>query len=537
MNTSLKQASILIIDDFQGMRTMLRDLVRSMGVTKVDTASNGKEAVSMLGTTNYDIVICDYNLGDGQNGQQVLEEAKLRNLIGVSTIWIMVTAEKTHDMVMGAAEVKPDDYLLKPVNQALLEGRLEKQIARKQSLGPIEVAIKARNYPEAIAQCDQQLKVKVLNPQEILRIKGDLLLTMGDYSGATTLFESVLALRSVPWAKTGLGRIHFQAQQYEKAKDLFQQVLDESPMYMEASDWLAKTCLVLGDLAQAQQVLQNAVNVSPNSPIRQKMLGDTAYQNGALAVAQAAFEKTIKIGEFSAHKNASVYAGLAKVLSDSDAPLEALKVLAQSKRDFKYNTEAALQAAAAEGVVYQKMGQSDKATAAITEASSLLEKLAGKMSAEVAMEVAKSYFKLGKKDEACGLLRDVVKNNHENAELSKSVEAVFQGANLASEGQAMIAQSRQEVVNINNEGVMLAKKGDFKGGANLLRAAAQKLPNSETILINLCGLLIGLMNQEGKNAALVRETQELLEQVRHLNGASKKLHAYTEALARIISAQ
>lgn len=533
MHTSLKKATILIIDDFQGMRTMLRDLVRSMGVTKVDTASNGKEAISMLGNHRYDIVICDYNLGEGQNGQQVLEEAKLRSLIGVSTIWVMVTAEKTHDMVMGAAEVKPDDYLLKPVNQALLEGRLEKQIARKQSLGPIEAAIKAQNYPEAIAQCDQQIKAKVLNPQEILRIKSDLLLTMGDYNGAADLFESVLAQRSVPWAKTGLGRIHFQAQRYENAKNLFQQVLAENPMYMEASDWLAKTWLVLGDAAQAQQVLQNAVQVSPNSPIRQKLLGDTAYQNGALAVAQAAFEKTIKISEFSSHKNASVYAGLAKVLSDSDAPQDALRVLAQSKRDFKHNPEAALQAAAAEGVVYQKLGQSDKAEAAMAEAANLMGQLSGQMSVEVAMDVAKSYFKLGKKDEACTLLRDVVKNNHENAALSKSVEAVFEGANLASEGQAMIAQSRQEVIAVNNEGVLLAKNGDFKGGVNLLRAAAQKLPNSETILINLCGLLIGLMNKEGKSEALLQETRELLERVRHLNGANKKLPAYADALARM----
>ena len=141
MALSFRQANILIIDDFQGMRTMLREFVKSMGVTAVDTASTGKDANQQLSTNKYDIVICDYNLGPGANGQQVLEEAKLKGHIGVSTVWVMVTAEKTQEMVMGAAEVKPDDYLLKPINQMLLENRLEKLITRKQCLAPIEAAV------------------------------------------------------------------------------------------------------------------------------------------------------------------------------------------------------------------------------------------------------------------------------------------------------------------------------------------------------------------------------------------------------------
>ena len=200
MATTLQKSKVLVIDDFQGMRTMLRNIIRDMGVNQVETASNGREAIQQLRHGGYDIVICDFNLGDGPNGQQVLEEARYDRLIGVSTIWVMVTAEKTSDMVMGAAEVKPDDYVLKPINQGMLETRLTKLIARKNSLHGIETAIKGRDYSTAIAQCDQQIQAKVLNPQEILRIKGDLLLTMGDYAAATTLFESVLAVRSVPWA-------------------------------------------------------------------------------------------------------------------------------------------------------------------------------------------------------------------------------------------------------------------------------------------------------------------------------------------------
>ncbi|MBV5276587.1 tetratricopeptide repeat protein, partial [bacterium] len=186
------------------------------------------------------VVICDHNLGPGANGQQVLEEAKLRNLVGVSTIWVMVTAEKTTDMVMGAAEVKPDDYLLKPINQVLLQNRLEKLIARKQSLGVVEAAIKAKDFGAAVGHCDQLLKDKTVSPQEILRIKSDLLLTMGDYAAARAVFESVLTVRNIAWAKTGLGKVLYFTQDPAGAAALFEQVLRDNPMYVEAADWLAK---------------------------------------------------------------------------------------------------------------------------------------------------------------------------------------------------------------------------------------------------------------------------------------------------------
>lgn len=534
MSLSLQNAKVLIVDDFQGMRTLLREFVKAMGVTAIDTASTGKDASQQLSTVKYDIVICDYYLGPGPNGQQVLEEAKLKGHIGVSTVWMMVTAEKTQEMVMGAAEIKPDDYLLKPINMAILESRLEKLITRKQSLAPIEAAVKALNYAQAIAQCDVQLKTKAINPQEILRVKSDLLLAMGDYVAATALFQSILAVREMAWALTGMGKICFHDKKYQEAKDIFQRVLRDNPVYMEASDWLAKTCTLLGQFEEAEQVLHEAVRISPNSPTRQKLLGDTAFRNGALDVAQAAFEKTIKISEFSPHKAPGAYTSLARVHADKDAPLEALKTLAQSRKEFKYNTEAAIQTASVESAVYHQMGQPEKSEAAMAEAERLMEKAAGKVSSEVAMDMAQTLFKLGKTEKASSLLQEVVKNNHESAEVSQRVASLFEDNGLASEGQALITQSQGEVIAVNNQGVKLARGGDLLGGANLLRSAAGKLPNNEVILINLCGLLIGMLNKEGKSQQVASEVRDLLERVRQLNLGNKNYHIYTAALNRVM---
>jgi tetratricopeptide (TPR) repeat protein len=533
MAIPLKQSQVLIIDDFQGMRAMLREFVKGMGVNKIDTASNSKDAINLLSANKYDIVICDYNLGPGQNGQQILEEAKLRKFIGYSTIWIMVTAEKTMDMVMGAAENKPDDYLLKPINEALLESRLQKLIAKKQSLSDIEKAVSRQDYLAAIALCDQQLKTQPANLQELLRVKSDLLLTVGDYEEAKALFEKILAIRSVPWAKTGIGKIHLLNNEYLRAKEIFQEVLEENRMYMEASDCLAKTLDALGDGEQAQQVLQKAMELSPNSPVRQKNLAEAAYKNGALDIAQAAYEKTIKLSEYSVHKSPAAFSGLAKVHNDKGAPEEALKVLERSKSDFKENAEAALQTAVLESVAYQKMGKKDQAEAAIAEAEKLIGSLSGKISADVAMDMAKSMFKLGKEDDACALLQRVVKNNHENAEIIRQVEAVFQAEQLGEKGENLIKESRQEVININNQGVLLAREGKFEEGVKLLRTAVQSLPNNEVMIMNLCGMLIGLMKKEGRDDQLMHEAKNLLDRAQELNLANKKYYEYASALKEI----
>jgi tetratricopeptide (TPR) repeat protein len=533
MSISLKQSTALVIDDFQSMRSMLTGFLKSMGVTGIDSAAHAKEAVERLEAKKYDIVVCDYNLGHGQNGQQILEEAKHKGHIGYSTIWVMVTAEKTMDMFMGAAETRPDDYLLKPITEAMLEARLNKLIEKKRSLEPVEKAVKAKDYLRAIALCDEQIKKHSTNTQELQRIKSELLINVGDFAAAKEFFESILAVRSMPWAKTGLGKVHFLTKEYPRAREIFEEVLTENKMYLEASDWLAKTLDALGELDQAQNVLAKAMELSPNALVRQKSLGDAAYKNGALDLAQTSYEKAIRLGEHSVHKSASTYAGLAKVLTDKDDPQEALKVLDRSRDEFRDDPEAALQSSVIEGMAYQKMGQPDKAAAALAAAEELMRSQPGGIGAAAAMDMANVLFKLGQKDKACGLLESVVKNNHENAGIIRMVEAAFEDAGMGAEGGELIRKSSQEVVNINNQGVVLANEGKFEEGIRLMRRALENLPNNDLMIMNLCGMMIGLMTRQGGDDAMIAEARDLLERVRRINPANRKYNTYMNMLNKM----
>lgn len=533
MATSLKQATTLVIDDFPSMRSMLMGFLKSMEVASVDSVGSAQDALALMSKKKFDIVICDYNLGQGKNGQQLLEEAKHNNYIGYSTIWMIVTAEKTMDMFMGAAEAKPDDYLLKPITEALLETRLIKLIEKKRSLEPIEKAVKSKNYTRAIALCNAQLKSPSSNTQDLQRIKSDLLITMGDFAAAKAFFENILAARSMPWAKTGLGRVHFLLKDYARARELFQEVLDENKMYLEAADWLAKTLDALGHLDQAQDVLSKAMALSPNAVVRQKSLAEAAYKNGALDLAQDAYEKAIKLSENSVHKSSSTYAGLAYVLNAKEDPEAALQVLNRSKGEFKNDPAATLQTAVVESMAYQKMGQLQNATASLAVAENLMQTQAGNVSTATAMDMANTLFKLGQKDKACALLESVVKNNHENENIIKMVEAAFESAGMKSEGGKLIEKSSQAVLDINNQGVILANEGKYEEGIKLMRQALETLPDSDLMLTNLCGMILGLMSQKGKDDKLVAEAGELLERVQKINPANSKYGTYMGILSKL----
>jgi tetratricopeptide (TPR) repeat protein len=531
MAIALKQSTALVIDDFQSMRSMLTGFLKSMGVTGTDHAAHAKEALERLAAKKYDVVVCDYNLGPGQNGQQILEEARHRNYIGYSTIWIMVTAEKTMDMFMGAAETRPDDYLLKPITEAMLEARLNKAIDKKRLLEPVEKAVRSQDYLRAIALCDEQLRKHTANTQELQRIKSDLLMTVGDFAAAKAFFESLLAVRGMPWAKTGLGKVHFLLKEYPRAREIFEEVLAENRMYLDATDWLAKTLDAMGELEQAQNVLARAMELSPNALARQKSLGDAAYKNGALELAQSSYEKAIKLGEHSVHKSAGTYAGLAKVLTERDDPEAALKVLGRSRDEFRNDPEAALHASVIEGMAYQQMGQPDRAAAALAEAEALMRSQPAGTAAT--LDMANVLFRLGQKDKACGLLESVVKNNHENAGVLKMVEAAFEDAGMGAEGGELIRKSSQEVVNINNQGVVLANEGRFEDGIRLMRQALENLPNNDLMIMNLCGMMIGLMSRQGRDDGLVAEARDLLERVRRINPANRKYNTYMNILNKM----
>lgn len=515
--------SFLVIDDFQGMRTVLRDILRSIGVNtkNIATAANGNEAITLLAQTHFDGVLCDFNLGAGKNGQQVLEEAKFRNLVGPSCAWIMITAEKTADVVMGAAEYQPDAYLLKPITESALRLRLDKIWVKKAAFVDIDQAVMAHDLMRAVKLCDQRLAVDRANAGELLRLKCHLLMTAGEHEQARALCKAILAQRDVPWAQLSLARVHMAAGELEEARQLLETLVAENRTFLEAHDWLANVLNAQGELAKAEEVLVAAARLSPNSVTRQKNLGELALQLGKLDSAERAFRKSVTLGEHSVLKTPDAYLGLAKACSAQDNPKEALQVLGSLAKQFD-SDEVKIKALATEGMVHHRAGDPIAARKAAQKVGEALSQSAIHVGSAAVVEMAELMMLTGEKEQAVALLQGEVRNNPDDKILLDRVQQVFDTGAMGEEGSALVEASRQEAVALMNQGVLLARDGKFDEAMAAMRTACQRLPGNVRVLFNFAHLGLSFMRQNGMDPALVEEVRQHLETAHRLAPTDKR---------------
>ncbi|MBX3617373.1 response regulator [Nitrosomonas sp.] len=512
VSINLSGKNILIIDDYQEMRTILRDMLRALGadVKKMHMVATGEDAIAILKKVEFDVVLCDLVLGTGKSGQQVLEEAKYLSLVGPSCLWIMISAEKAAESVSGTAEYQPDAYLIKPVTEVSLCTRLEKIWLKKKAFAEIHQAIKRSDYSEALNLCDQRLASDKTNMSDLLRTKCNLLWITGELDRAQDLLKDILSKRELPWAKVALARIFFKKNDFKLVKTLLEETIAVNATYIETHDLLAQTLQVMDDLAGAGDVLERAVKLSPNSAMRQQTLGSLSLKIGKLENAERAFRKSIALSENSVLKKADTYLGLVKVCSARNNSDEAMKVLGQLTKNFN-GDDVRLRVLAATGLVHHQRGEAEKAAQlAIELDQSLSKKDERSLTSEESLEIAHLLLVAGDKEKAICLLQSEIKNNPESPMLHKVVADIFEQAGMREEGNRLIEATRQEAILMMNRGVLLVSKGQYEEAVCAMREARAAMPTNVRVLLNLAHVFIAYIQKKGSVPGLIDEARNSL---------------------------
>ena len=114
---------ILVVDDYQTMVRIMRNLLKQIGYENVDDASNGAAALELLRARQYGLIISDWNM-EPMTGLELLQHVRSTPELS-STPFIMVTAESKTDNVLAARKAGVTSYIVKPFNAQMLKVKID----------------------------------------------------------------------------------------------------------------------------------------------------------------------------------------------------------------------------------------------------------------------------------------------------------------------------------------------------------------------------------------------------------------------------
>jgi two-component system, chemotaxis family, chemotaxis protein CheY len=114
---------ILVVDDYNTMVRIIRNLLRQLGFTDVDDAADGSAALTKMHDRKYGLIISDWNM-EPMTGYELLKEVRSNPDIS-TTPFIMITAESKTENVIAAKQAGADNYIIKPFNAETLKHKIE----------------------------------------------------------------------------------------------------------------------------------------------------------------------------------------------------------------------------------------------------------------------------------------------------------------------------------------------------------------------------------------------------------------------------
>ena len=113
---------ILVVDDYQTMVRIIRNLLKQLGFEDVDDASDGTTALAKLKQKRYGLVISDWNM-EPMTGYELLKEVRASPELS-QTPFIMITAEAKTENVVAAKQAGVNNYIVKPFNADTLRSKI-----------------------------------------------------------------------------------------------------------------------------------------------------------------------------------------------------------------------------------------------------------------------------------------------------------------------------------------------------------------------------------------------------------------------------
>ena len=123
LNTLDRNMPILVVDDFNTMRRIIKTCLKQLNFENISEAVDGVDALEKLKAGDFKFVVSDWNMPNMMGIdllRAVRSDEKLKKLP-----FLMVTAEAQQENVIEAAKAGVSNYIIKPFTADILQTKME----------------------------------------------------------------------------------------------------------------------------------------------------------------------------------------------------------------------------------------------------------------------------------------------------------------------------------------------------------------------------------------------------------------------------
>jgi len=121
---------VLIVDDQFSVRQMTRMTLEKIGISNVQEAENGRDALTTVSSQPLDLIISDYNMPE-MDGLGLLRAVRGHQAVR-KLPFILLTGRGDRELVVKAAQAGVNNYIVKPFDESTLKQKLEAVLGKIQ---------------------------------------------------------------------------------------------------------------------------------------------------------------------------------------------------------------------------------------------------------------------------------------------------------------------------------------------------------------------------------------------------------------------
>lgn len=523
---------VLVVESQPTMRAQLRTMLSSIGVESAQYAVSAATAMKRLREKRFDLVLCEYNLGDGQDGQQLLEELRAHSIMPPDSVFVMISSERDVERITSACELRLNDYILKPLNAESLRARLLRAFDKRDAFVPAWQLAAIGDPLGAIEYCRIAADEHPQYLADFMRMQAELRASMGQISEAEALYREITAAHRTPWAELGIARMLALKKQYAQAEEVLAGLVARNPNFIEAYDLLAQVRERTGANADACSALRAATMLSPHRLQRLRTLGALYLKDGAAGEAVRVLADAVHKGRYSTFRDPEDHVRLVQAQLAADQPAEARETIADLERALGRQPKGALCKSLCMALVHAHGGDRAAAQAALASAIRSSAEVRT-LSPGLRQDVANACFDQELETEGCELIMDLLRTAEDEHTVERTNE-ILGRRGLTALAQQLDARMQAEVRSLVTTGAEKAYAGDYDGAVSEMMNAARRMPGNPHVLFNAALALLRHIEHRGWNDVFAAQARNLIQRAHKLSPQNPRLAAITEFMHGLV---